>query len=392
MKTKEIFYEHDFKKTWETKILEIVTLKKRYAIILKETAFYPGGGGQPCDLGTINDQHLIEVYRMDDMIYHVVEEQPNVEDEAVCFIDQSRRLDLMQQHTGQHLLSAVFFSQLNGQTSSFHLGLDYVTIDISIPDIPSETIQQVEDIANKYIYDSLSIKHYLTDQALLGRLPLRKQPKVEENIRLVEIEGLDYSPCGGTHLENTGQLGILKIIKSENYKGNTRVYFKCGNRALKDYQSMAIIISQLTTQLSINQEEIIERVEKELEKSKALSKELHKWKGKAAYWEAKDIIADKDDKFIANIFQDKDFEEIDDISKEITELGDYITLLASIEDKKIILSHSGQSPLHCGRVFKEHLSQYDGRGGGNNNKAQAAFSTIEDLEKFYNFLVGKISY
>src|SRR5690554_5869867 len=109
MKTEEIFYEHDFKKTWTTKIQEIIPLKKGYAIILKETAFYPGGGGQPCDLVTINDQHLIEVYRMDDMIYHVVEEQPNVEDEAVCFIDQSRRLDLMQQHTGQHLLSAVFF-------------------------------------------------------------------------------------------------------------------------------------------------------------------------------------------------------------------------------------------------------------------------------------------
>ena len=113
--------------------------------------------------------------------------------------------------------------------------------------------------ANQYIYDNLSIKHYLTDKAQLQKLPLRKQPKVVENIRLVEIEGLDYSPCGGTHLENTGQLGILKIIKAENYKGNTRVYFKCGNRALQDYQNISKTISQLTTKLSVNQEEIISK-------------------------------------------------------------------------------------------------------------------------------------
>lgn len=259
MKTKEIFYEHDFKKPWTTNITEIHPLKKGYAIVLEESAFYPGGGGQPCDLGTINNQNLIEVYRKDDKIYHVVKEELNVLDEAICYIDQSRRLDLMQQHTGQHLLSAVFFSILNGQTSSFHLGLDYVTIDISIPDIPNETIQLVEDKANQYIYDNLSIKHYLTDKAQLQKLPLRKQPKVVENIRLVEIEGLDYSPCGGTHLENTGQLGILKIIKAENYKGNTRVYFKCGNRALQDYQNISKTISQLTTKLSVNQEEIISK-------------------------------------------------------------------------------------------------------------------------------------
>lgn len=385
----EIYYDHDYKKPWTTKMIEIQDLKKGYAIVLEQTAFYPGGGGQACDLGTINDQDVIDVYKRGDTIYHIVKEQPKDQKEAICYIDQSRRLDLMQQHTGQHLLSAVFFSMFNAQTSSFHLGLDYVTIDISIPDLSSKTITLVENKANQYIYDQLRIKHELMDQVELEKLPLRKQPKVEEDIRLVEIEGLDYSPCGGTHLKNTGQLGILKIVKWENYKGNTRVYFKCGYRALKDYQEMTTIVSQISMHLSVNQEEIIERVEKELEKSKALSKELNSWKGKAAYWQAKDMIANKKGNFISHIFEEQGFDEIENISKEIILLGDYITLFTSNKDQKIVFSHSGENPLHCGKIFKHYLSQYNGRGGGNNIKAQAAFTSVEDLESFHNFLEQK---
>ena len=391
MKTKKIYHSHDYKKSWTTKIKEITPIGDRYKILLEETAFYPGGGGQPFDLGTINDIALVEVYEEGDRIFHIVGVKPNVQvnDEVTCYIDQERRLDLSQQHTGQHLLSAVFFHQINGQTSSFHLGVEYSTIDISKANISDKTIKDIEDLANQYIYENLKIKHEQVSKKELKDLPLRKQPVVENNIKLVEIEGLDYSPCGGTHLSTTGQLGILKIIKTENYKGNTRVYFKCGNRALKDYQNISIIISDLIAKLSAHQEEIIDRIDKELERNKDLSRELNIWKSKSAYWEAKDIIS-KNKEFIADIFHDKTYEEIERISNEITKLGNYTILFASIIDKKIIFSHSEGTKLHCGKIFKENLPNFNGRGGGSNIRAQAAFPTKEDLKGFYSYLKAEI--
>ena len=225
-----------------------------------------------------------EVYREGDAILHLVEEEPTEKETALCRIHRERRLDLMQQHSGQHLLSAVFYTLMKGQTSSFHLGLDYVTIDISIPDMAEEWVEKVEDQVNQYIYENRPIKHYLVSPEELAKLPLRKQPKVQEDIRVVEIQGVDIAPCGGTHLDSTGQLGILKIIRTENYKGNTRVYFKAGRRALEDFQTKSQTVHRLSSLLSSGEEELVERVEKELKKGRNLSRDLNHWKERTAYW------------------------------------------------------------------------------------------------------------
>ena len=139
-------------------------------------------------------------------------------------------------------------------------------------------MEKVEDQVNQYIYENRPIKHYLVSPEELAKLPLRKQPKVQEDIRVVEIQGVDIAPCGGTHLDSTGQLGILKIIRTENYKGNTRVYFKAGRRALEDFQTKSQTVHRLSSLLSSGEEELVERVEKELEKGRNLSRDLNHWK------------------------------------------------------------------------------------------------------------------
>lgn len=390
MKTLETYHEHDFRKEWSTRILGIKELEKGYGILLEKSAFYPGGGGQPCDCGWINGMEVKEVYREGDAILHLVEEEPTEKETALCRIHRERRLDLMQQHSGQHLLSAVFYTLMKGQTSSFHLGLDYVTIDISIPDMAEEWVEKVEDQVNQYIYENRPIKHYLVSPEELAKLPLRKQPKVQEDIRVVEIQGVDIAPCGGTHLDSTGQLGILKIIRTENYKGNTRVYFKAGRRALEDFQTKSQTVHRLSSLLSSGEEELVERVEKELKKGRNLSRDLNHWKERTAYWESRDLIANSQGSFIAKLFEDKDFEEMERISNQIHLQGDFVLLLASKLDGRIILSHSGQPSIHCGKTFKELLPQYEGRGGGSDRKAQAAFSSREKLVAFYHHLQERI--
>lgn len=390
MKTKAIYYEQDYRQPWETKIIGIERYKKDYGIRLAQSAFYPGGGGQPCDLGWIHGIQVKEVWTEGDEIIHLMDQPLDEGERVVCQVDGIRRLDLMQQHSGQHLLSAVFYTLFGGQTSSFHLGLDYVTIDISIPDLSQEVIEKAENQANQYIFENLPIQHYLVNQEKLKKLPLRKQPQVEEDIRIVEIEGVDWSPCGGTHLAHTGEIGLLKIIKTENYKGNTRVYFKAGGRALEDFQHKSRVFAQLTARLSSGEEELVDRVEKELEKARILSKDLNRWKEKAAFWETKDLIANREDTLIARLFEDKDFQEIERISKEIHAQGEYLLLFGSQADQKLLLSHSGHASLHCGKLFREALPSFGGRGGGNDKKAQAAFSTMEGLEKFYQHIKEQI--
>lgn len=390
MKTQEIYYTHDYIKSWTTNILEIIPAEKGYAIVLEESAFYPGGGGQPCDLGTINGQQVIQVYKKEGIIYHVVEEEPGKREKVLCTIDSQRRLDLSQQHTGQHLLSSVFYQLYQGETSSFHLGIDYVSIDISISDITNEQIKAVEDAANQYVYRDLPLQCYFVEKSQLQTLPLRKYPTVDKDIRIVEIEKIDYSPCGGTHLDSTGQLGMIKIIKTEHYKGATRAYFKCGKRALQDYQNKGQIFKQLTSKLSMPEEELVERVIKETQRMKELSKELEQWKKKSAYWQAKHILFNHDNFIISEIFEDKHFEEMEKISQEIINQKDVVVIFASQREKKILFHHSGNCSPHCGKIFKKYLSSYGGRGGGSNKKAQAVFASDSDLEGFYHFLIEKI--
>ncbi|WDC84731.1 alanyl-tRNA editing protein [Caloramator sp. mosi_1] len=175
------------------------------------------------------------MFEENDTVYHVVDkkiEKNNVK----CTIDFERRFDHMQNHTGQHLLSSVFITLYDAPTNSFHLGDDYVSIDIGLENITDEIVKNVEDRVNELIFKNIPVKSYIVNNEEAKKLPLRKLPPTDVNIRIVEIEGIDYSPCCGTHVRNLGEIGMVKILKTEKYKNMTRVYFKCGKRLLRDFQ------------------------------------------------------------------------------------------------------------------------------------------------------------
>lgn len=397
----KLFYSEPYLKQWEASVENVIERDNKYYVKLSKTAFYPEGGGQPSDHGTIDGVELLELEEKDGVIYHILPEAPK-NTTVSCELDFERRLDLMQQHSGQHLLSAVFYNTYDGKTSSFHLGEDYISIDISLSDVSSELIKEVEDKANKYIYENIEVKNFLITPDEVDNYPLRKLPKVKEDIRIVEIGDVDFSPCCGTHVTKTGEIGIIKIIKFEKYKGNTRIYFKCGNRALQDYQNKNDIISGLSKQFNAAENEILVRAEAILHELDEAQKTVKEYKDKIAYYEAMDILNSEEldmegysskqeakashGNKIVRVFSEKSFVDIQLISKHILSKGSFLQILASELDNRILFAHDGGFEINCGKAFKEHLSSFNGKGGGSDKQAQGGFQNTEDMLRFVEFL------
>lgn len=387
--TEKMYNNNPYLKEWEAEILDIKEEEDKYLILLDRTAFYPEGGGQPSDRGYIDDVQVLHVFEEGKDIFHVVSKKPE-NNKVKCKLDFKRRYDLMQQHTGQHLLSAVLYNDYNADTSSFHLGEDYISVDISMPEMSEVLIRTVEEKANNFIYDNLEVKAYIVDKSELEKLPLRKVPKVEEDIRIVEIDKIDYSPCCGTHVKNTGELGIIKIVKTEKYKGATRVYFKCGRRAFEDYQRKQSIVTELGRLLAVDQDNLIGKVEANSEELKNMLKYTKELKDSLYLYEAQNIIKNLNSDVVDFEFEDKTFEEVQSLGKIILREGNYIVILSSSIDKKLWLAHNGNFKVHCGKLFKESLPKYSGKGGGGDKQAQASFENEASLRDFQKFVISEI--
>lgn len=388
--TNKLYYTSPYLKEWRTNIEKVVEKDGKTLVVLSETAFYPEGGGQPSDKGYINDIEVLYVFEEDDIIYHEVASKP-LSNEAHCKLDYERRFDYMQQHSGQHVLSAVFYTSYEGVTAGFHLGEDYVTIDITLPEISEATLRDVELKANQHIFENAEVKTYIITPEEVEKLALRKLPKVDENIRIVEITDVDLSPCCGTHVTRTGEIGLLKITKSEKNKGMTRIYFKCGKRALLDYQNKQEVTTGLSRHLSEPEQTLVAKVETITAELRNTIWESGKLKESLSKYEAQELLQADDSKIIAKSFENKNFDEIQVLAKQVLLLGDYITIFSSIPDKKVLLSYSGDYNLHCGKIYKEHVSSFNGRGGGGDKQAQAGFASVEDMMAFGEFLGKKVS-
>jgi len=205
----------------------------RWRVRCERTIFCPEGGGQPADQGTINGLPLLSLEAEGDDIVHVLGRDPG-EGEARMRLDFERRYDHMQQHTAQHLLSQVLVRDFGIATLSFAIGPEHSSIEIDRPAFGAEETKALESECARMIFASLAVRVFETDD--LSNLHLRKAPKVEGRIRVVEIDGLDQSACGGTHLRSSAEIGLLKIVRCERVRANVRLYYAAGLRALRDYQ------------------------------------------------------------------------------------------------------------------------------------------------------------
>ncbi|WP_160036154.1 alanyl-tRNA editing protein [Paenibacillus sp. An7] len=382
--TKKMYYDSAYQTEWETNIIEVVEREDGYDVVLEETAFYPHGGGQPCDTGYIQGIPVLDVVTHGDRVLHKLERVP--EDRAVsCKIDWERRFDHMQQHSGQHLLSAVCLDLYEIKTLSFHLGVDYCTIDVEVPELKADQLETIEREVNRHIYLNHPILSYWVDETEVKSINLVKQPTVNDDIRIVEIKDVEYNACGGTHVSSTGEIGIIKLLKMEKQKGNTRIYFKCGYRALEEFNESQQILGALSSRFKTAKDEILHRIEKWEQEQKQLQAELTLLKEQNNEYLAAQLLNNQDGNLIAEIFEDRTVKDLQSLASTLSARSHAAILLATKAENKVVLSQNKEAGHSCGAFFKTHLGTYNGKGGGSDILAQAGFSTWEDAQAFYDY-------
>lgn len=371
----------------------IIDKKKKdntYHIKLDKTIFYPHlSGGQPGDQGTINGIEVLKSYEENDDIIHILKEDID-ENKVQISIDFDNRLDMMQQHTGQHLLSSCFYRLFNAHTIGFHVGHDYVTIDITMNELTGEDVEKIEIMANKIIWSNFNVKSYFPSQQKLKKLPLRKMPTVTKNIRIVEIDGFDYSPCGGTHLRSTGELGIIKIRKWEKYKGHIRVEFLCGNRALKDYIWKNKYIKDLSLMLSSSDKDLITKVKKLYDDKNALEKQTRELREDLNKIKAEEFLKSAtlngELNFIVKILEDTNLLEVSFISSYLNNNNKNLVQIYGLKNQdkgQFYITKTKDVNINLLDTFKAVSSKFNIKGGGNPNSIQGAIE-LDDIENVTN--------
>lgn len=386
--TNKIYYENAYQQEWQTTILEKMEREDGHYVLLEKTAFYPHGGGQPCDAGDINGIPVLDVLLEEDEVLHKLERMP--EDTQVnCKLDWQLRFDHMQQHSGQHLLSAVCRDLFEANTASFHLGMEYCTIDVETLDLEPNKLAAIENEVNRKIYENRSISSYFVTPEELALLPLVKPPKVTTNIRIVEISGVEFNACGGTHVSSTGGIGMIKLLKTEKQKGNTRVYFVCGFRALAEFNENVRILGALSSKFNTGRDEIMDRIAKWEQEHKLVQTELAGLKEKLDEYLAQEMLTVCQE-VIAQQFDDRSLKDMQSLATQVASKTDLPILFLGTSENKVVFAHSGQYAQACGAFFKAHLGNYNGKGGGSDKLAQAGFANGEDALAFYKFAVAQV--
>jgi alanyl-tRNA synthetase len=380
--TKKIYEIDVYRRRLTTKIKERVEENGRYFILLEETIFFPEGGGQPCDLGTIDGIELLDVQERGDEIYHEVKTFPE-NDQVTCLLDWSRRLDSMQQHCGEHILSGVIHKLYGGINKGFHMGKEMVTIDIDLKSLSGDQLIKIEEESNAVIYRNAEITTQVvhsTEEA--AAYPLRKQMTVDSDIRIVQIDDADCVACCGTHPNLAGEVGLIKIYKAEKNKGMTRLHFKCGARAMKDYEERHQVLSQIMQLYSADLNSVVDKIKNERDKAAQTREALRQFKMTVNNaWIDSHIESHKN---IIEIFDDKDMEDLKYMTKKITDSDFAHTLcIASKQDYGLVLA---STVVNCGQLFKDHIKTYNGRGGGSPKMAQGSFQNEGDMMKFLDAL------
>jgi alanyl-tRNA synthetase len=294
----------------------------------------------------------------------------------------------MQQHTGQHLLSQAFMKAANAETISFHMGDDSATLDLNRAGLSLATITAVEDLANQIIYENRPVIARIIEKNELNQYPVRKPPSVDDHIRIVEIKNFDFSPCGGTHCSSSGEIGIVKIRRFENYKGGTRIHFLCGLRALKDFQKKSNIIRKIGAYLSAGETELYKNIKKNWEELKSLRRENSNLNKRYLQYEAQALFSERKEIGTVNIivkkFQDRHPKELKILAQYILEISPNMVVLfgAKSEGKAALFFLRSEAVAgDMGIIMQDICAIIDGRGGGRPQQAQGGGPAAEKLDR-----------
>lgn len=427
MNTTKLYQTDRYLTEWEAQVTSVQWEEDTLLLTLDRTAFFPEGGGQSCDLGMIESYEVIDVQEKDGEVYHTVKaageigtsskttisgeaseddrapakipaqapaKQPVPGDTVSCKLDWNRRFDNMQRHCGEHILSGIFYQLFGGVNRGFHMGTDYMTIDISLEENPDITEITYEDAlkaelaANQVIWSDAPVTVMRFDaREEAEKMPLRKALAFDEDITIVSVGSIenaaDCVACCGTHPSSAGQVGLIKIFKVENYKGMFRIYFEAGQRALMDYAKKHDILTHLSGQYSSSVEEFPEKIRAQEEKLANLKNELFHIKKALIENECMkldELLAHSGAASIVYPVQQLSLPDVFQMAKRYMGKCKQLIMLYSQADTSHVLVSDGS--IDCGALVKEYASFYKGKGGGNKVSARAIFSSKEDADLF----------
>ena len=372
--TERLYYADSYLTQFDATVLTSEPNGDRLAVILDRTAFYPTSGGQPHDTGTLSGVLVTDVIEdSEDRVLHLV--SGPLTGAVTGAIDWPRRFDHMQQHTGQHILSQAFLQATQAQTRAVHLGAELCTLDLDLTDLSTAAAAQVEDLANRIVFEDRQVLIREVDEAELPSLGLRRPAKKRGRIRVVDVEEFDRSACGGTHVRRTGEIGAVRLRRWERFKGGVRVEFLCGWRALRDSRWKNALVRELAVKLTVKDQEVAEAVERLMGQLRERDRTLAGLRDQLVELEAQRRLENLSGtpRIVTEMLHGWSAEMTSALAGRLAAAGATIAALAT-SDGRVIVARSSDLDLDAAAVLRRALEPLGGRGGGRPAFAQGAVS------------------
>lgn len=373
-------------------------------VILDRTIFFPEGGGQSSDIGTLINSSDETTYPVthasesgDAIIHEISNHNLQVGDKVICRINWPHRFDNMQRHCGEHLLSGAMYKLFGGVNRGFHMGEHFMTADINLEKDPSftevtwEMAIEAEELVNSHIWQDLPVKaeEFSTGEEA-SKMPLRKELAVDEDVRVVTIGNddviADCVACCGTHPTSTAQIGLLKIYKVEKNKGMFRIYFEAGKRAMEDYRAKHDILTALSNRYSTGIDELTDKIEKQEKRHEETKNTLNKLRNVLISQKTEEIKKELSAgvPFISRFYDEFTPEDIMKIGKHILQDIKGLVVAGDLNTNTLILFSDGTND--CGKLVKDNAGVYNGKGGGRKDNARALFPDYDSMMLFTDAL------
>jgi len=405
MSTQRLYYHDSFLYSFDAQVIESFQREGRHAVVLDRTAFYPTSGGQVHDTGrlVLEDRREVLVLEVaddeDGRVFHFVSEPVAAGMVAHGEVDAVRRRDHIQQHSGQHVLSAAFIRLFNIPTVSFHMGADSCTIDLDSSGLSPTQAEQAERLANEVVLEDREVEIRFVPLDEARGLELRKLPPQRAgDLRLIDIKDFDLTACGGTHVRSTGQVGAILLRKTEKVKQGVRVEFVCGLRAVttarKDYSTLTDAAGLCSAHIY----DVPQQIRKSLDEAKAAGKAQHKLLEELAELTAQRLLekASGSLRVITDVFPERDAVFIKLLAQKLTACNAGVVALLAAGDRQpaLVFAQSPGLKSNMGQLLKEVMAQLGGRGGGTEDMAQgglpAGSSNLAQIEKTLREAAAKL--
>ncbi len=385
--TERLYYDDAYRTRFVAQVVERRTHRDQPAVRLDRSAFYPTSGGQPHDTGRLNGTAVVDVKAgTDGAVLHLLTRPlPEDTESVVGEVDWPRRFDHMQQHSGQHLLSQVFYRQQGLETVSVHFGDSLNTVDLEGPPLNTDRLAVVEEKANEIVWQDRPVRAYWVTEEALEKVPLRRRPEVRGKIRVVEIDKFDWSACGGTHVRRSGEIGLISLLRIERHRGRSRVHFVCGRRALADAAERRGLLAEAAALLDSGVRDVPELVSKQQEALRGAEREVKALREGLVEYQARELLAEAeaagDLQLVVREMADSEPAAVQRLAGALVAGPGVVALLGCAQRGKgtVVFARSEDCSVHVGKLLRDTLRQFGGGGGGRPDFAQGGGVAAEKL-------------